>query len=122
MPGTLNLTADRGATFQLHLEWSDDEEEIDLTDAVAVMKVRPRIGRGSTIPILVLRDSAAGAGELNSITLGAGTGQIDIELTSEETLALAVGIYVYDLLITLPIGTAVKLLEGTFTVQETQSL
>lgn len=122
MPGTLNLVADRGATFQVHLEWSDDEEEIDLTDAVAVMKIRPRPGRVATNPILVLRDAGAVSPELDAITLGAGTGQIDIELTPEQTEALPIGIYVYDLLISLPIGTVVKLIEGSFTVRETQSL
>jgi hypothetical protein len=53
--------------------------------------------------------------QASGLTLGGAAGTIDINITSNQTTALAAGTYVYDLEMTY--GATVKtILEGTFVV------
>lgn len=105
-PGTYNITAYQGASFNFVATWSIGGTAVDLTNYTSAMQVRSTYS--SATPLLSL---TTGSG----ITLGGTAGTITVEVTSETMEDANPGNYIYDL--ELDSGSEVtRLLQGTFTI------
>lgn len=106
-PGTYNITAYQGATFNYVATWSIGGTAVDLTNYSAAMQVRTTYTSGSAIFSLT-----NGSG----ITLGGTAGTITAEISAAAMGAATAGQYVYDL--ELDSGSEVtRLLQGDFTIK-----
>lgn len=106
-PGTYNITAYQGATFNFVATWTIGATPVDLEGYTARMQVRRTVD--ATTAILSLTSSSG-------ITLGGEAGTIAIEVSAEDMEDVTGGSYVYDL--ELDSGEEVtRLLQGTFTIQ-----
>ena len=104
--GTVKFTVTKGDSFHRQITWSDDSGPINLTGYTARMQIRASYTSASALISLT---------QASGLTLGGAAGTIDINITSNQTTALAAGTYVYDLEMTY--GATVKtILEGTFVV------
>lgn len=109
LPGKLDLKIYAGATFSLTLtyETGATPTAVNLTGYTAAMDIRG--GEGGTL-LLTLSTSNS------RITLGGAAGTIALSISATDTLALAEGLYEYDLLLTSAGGTVIPLVAGTVTV------
>jgi hypothetical protein len=104
--GPVKFTAKQGDTFHRQVTWSGDSGPINLTGYTARMQIRNSYTSSTALLSLT---------QVSGLTLGGANGTIDIDITSIQTTALAVGTYVYDLEMTS--GSEVTtILEGTFVV------
>ena len=104
--GPVKFTAKQGDTFHRQVTWSGDSGPINLTGYTARMQLRTSYTSNTAVLSLT---------QASGLTLGGAAGTIDINITSIQTTALAVGTYVYDLEMTS--GSEVTtILEGTFVV------
>lgn len=108
--GLFNDTVDRGATWQLEVQYLDDNDvAVNLTGYTAAMQVRSNYSLDPAV--LTLTTSNGG------IVITANTGTIMITATAAQTYDIAPGIYVYDLELTL--GTyKERLIQGMLTVTD----
>lgn len=120
--GTLNMTAEQGATFNVVLTWKDSNDNpIDLTGYTARMQIRDSYLSSST----TLFDMTTANGK---ITLGGAAGTIALLLTAAETAgvtipdnptnpqAMPTKQFVYDLEL-VNAGSVTRLVQGTWTIQ-----
>lgn len=106
-PGTYNITAYQGATFDFLATWTINATPVNLDGYTARMQVRRTVDADTTIISLT---SSSG------ITLGGEAGTIAVSVTAAIMEDISGGVYVYDL--ELDSGAEVtRLLQGTFTVQ-----
>lgn len=106
-PGTYNITAYQGATFNFVATYTISASPVDLTNYTSAMQVRNSYSASATIASLT---SSSG------ITLGGAAGTITVEIDADEMTDIPAGKYVYDL--ELDSGSEVtRLLQGTFTVE-----
>lgn len=106
-PGTYNITAYQGATFNFVATYSISASPVDLTNYTAAMQIRTAYSASSAVLSLT---SASG------ITLGDAAGTITVEISAATMASVNAGTYVYDM--ELDSGSEVtRLLQGTFNVQ-----
>lgn len=106
-PGTYNITAYQGATFNFVATWTIGASPVNLEGYTARMQVRRTVD--DTDAVLSLTN-------LSGITLGGEAGTIAVEVSANEMENISGARYVYDL--ELDSGEEVtRLLQGTFTVQ-----
>ncbi len=103
--GTLNITAEQGATWSLTLTWKIDGAPVDLTGYSARMQVRRTHAAADAILSLTSDDG---------ITLGGEAGTITLTATAAAMAAITARAYVYDLELVSPDGTVTRLVEGTW--------
>jgi hypothetical protein len=104
--GPVEFTVTRGDSFHRQITWSDDNGPVNLTGYTARMQIRASYTSATALISLT---------QASGLTLGGAAGTIDINITSNQTTALAAGTYVYDLEMTY--GATVKtILKGTFVV------
>lgn len=107
IPGTVNFTIYRGTTFgPILLRAKDgDGNAVPLTDWVPHAQVREAPQKH-----LVL--------DLNPVISDAANGELTMEFTDEETLAMVPGEFVWDLLLERPTGEILgPFLSGTFSIK-----
>lgn len=112
--GNCGMPCERGATFYKKFNWSTESAPdtyipVDLTGFTAKMKIKTDFG-GTEITELNTANS--------KIVLGGVLGDIELKLTSNETLALPAGNYRYDLELTSPTAEVTRLIEGYFEVKD----
>lgn len=106
-PGQYPITVHRFATWTLPITWTDEDgTPISTVGYTGRMQVRDAAGT------LVIELTTANA----RISVGAS---ITLSLSDDLTGALTAGSYQYDLLLTAAGGQTTKLLQGTFTVEDT---
>ena len=111
MAGTYDFTLEKGATFQLQLEWLDSEDvPIDLTSYTARMKLRYKKKAGDVATELTT--------ENGRIILNGATGIIELEIEATETAILDNTNCVYDLELESPGGIVYRVIEGSVDVSE----
>ncbi len=105
MATELNLYIDQGATWTKEISWQDsDGVAYDLSGYTARMQIRKNyadLDKGE--PLLSLDDTSG-------ITLAASGTNVIIDITAEQTEAIPLGQYYYDL--ELVNGSVTKLLRG----------
>jgi len=106
-PGTYNINAYQGATYDLNLTWSIGGTAVNLTGYTAAMQVRE--SASSTAIVLNL---ASGSG----ITLGGTAGTIGIAVNATTMGSATPGNYVYDLELNSG-GSITRLLQGSFNIE-----
>lgn len=105
-PGTYNISAFQGATFDLTATWSIGGSAVDLTNYSAALQVRNTYDASTTVFSLT-----NGSG----ITLGGTAGTIALAISAESMGSAQPGAYVYDL--ELDSGSEVtRLLQGQFSI------
>jgi hypothetical protein len=104
-PGTYNIVAPQGATFDRTFTFRIDGSLVNLTGYTAAMKVR---AKASSDAVLSLTNASG-------ITLGGAAGTIVLGITATQMAAIAPGSYLYDLELTQA-GTVTRLIQGSFTV------
>lgn len=106
-PGTYNIRAFQGATFNFVATWTIGGTAVDLTNYSAAMDVRPTYQSSSSIFSLT-----NGSG----ITLGGTAGTITVEIDASAMGSAIAGLYLYDL--ELDSGSEVtRLLQGNFDIK-----
>jgi len=105
----LNLEIDKGSTFRHRITWSSGEEGleelVDLTDCTAEMHIRPSLDSTTIYHELTT--------ENGGITLGDGTGTIDLYISDEDSAAFDWNEAMYDgLEIIFPTGDTTRILRG----------
>lgn len=105
--GTLDLSIEQGATYNLVLTWKIDGTAVNLTGYTA--RLQARVDVEDSEVILSMTSS-------NGITLGGALGTITLNLTATATAALASGTYVYDLEMAAGSGTVTRLVQGELVV------
>lgn len=106
--GIFNDTIDQGATWQLEIQYLDDNDvPVNLTGYTAAMQLRT--------DYLVEPASLTLTTSNGGIVITANTGTIMITATSSQTYGLNAGIYVYDLELTLE-NYKERLIQGMLTV------
>lgn len=116
--GIYNIIADQGKTLRRVFTWTDnDGNPINLTGASGTMKVRKFYPRtflqAAYWDAAVLSLSSPSSG----ITFDAANGIIYMTATAAEMAAITVGIYQWDLEITLGSGDVHGVLKGDFEVR-----
>lgn len=106
--GAYNFDMEQGATFNEQMIWSIDTVPVAMTGFTAAMQVRPT--KQSSVVIASFSTSDG------SITLDATSGLVSIFKSATETALLTPGQFVYDLTVTTPDATVVRLLAGIFTI------
>jgi len=106
-PGTYNITAYQGATFDRTFSITEGGTALNLTGYTSAMQVRSAADATATLVSLT-----SGSG----ITLGGTAGTIAIVVTAAQSSAIPAGSYAYDLEITAGAGQVTRLLQGGFTV------
>lgn len=106
--GIFNDTIDQGATWQLEVQYLDDNDvPVDLTGYTAAMQLRT--------DYLVEPANLTLTTSNGGIVITANTGTIMITATASQTYGLSAGIYVYDLELTLN-NYKERLIQGMLTV------
>jgi hypothetical protein len=104
-----DLTIEAGATFTKVFRWRNAEgDPIDLTGYTARMQIRETYA--SPTPLVSL---TTGSG----ITLEAADGVVNVEITADQTAALAARRGVYDLELEDASGFVTRLVEGKVTIR-----
>ena len=107
---TYGLTADQGATFEYVLTWTNpDGTPINLTGYTARMQIRRRTTSQQLVETLTT--------ENGKITLGGEDGTITLNLSDEDTAAMAPAQHQYDLELVSSGGEVTRLLMGYFVVR-----
>jgi hypothetical protein len=107
MSAKYNLVCDQGTTFNFQFVIQNDGVAWNLTGYTGTMTVRPFVGASTTT---VVASTANGR-----MTLTAGSGRINVTLSSAITTDINAGRYAYDLV--LDSGSVVtRILEGKFIV------
>jgi len=106
--GTLDLSIEQGATYNLVLTWKVDGTAVNLTNYTARLQARVDVEDTET----VLSMTTAGGG----ITLGGAAGTITLDRTAAQTAAIAAGTYIYDLEMVAGSGTVTRLVQGELVV------
>lgn len=107
--GSLDITIEQGATWNLVLTWKINGSAVNLTSYIARMQVRVDTEDSETILSLT---TEAGGG----IVLGGALGTITLSRSATQTAALAAGEYVYDLELQSSGGEVTRLVQGSFIV------
>jgi hypothetical protein len=106
-PGTYNITAYQGATYDLNLTWAVAGTPVNLGGYTAAMQVRENPSSNQAILSLT-----SGSG----ITLGGTAGTIGILISASTMGAATPGNYVYDLELYSG-GQVTRLIQGGFAIQ-----
>jgi hypothetical protein len=107
--GKYNITCEQGATLvRVFTYQNDDESVVNLSGYTASMQVRSTAKSATIITELSTFN--------NRITIDGDAGTITLTLTAGDTAVLPIVRAVYDLELTAPDSTVLRLLEGTFTV------
>lgn len=106
-PGTYNIIAYQGATFDVTATYSIGGTAIDLDGYTAAMQIRESFD--STDPIISLTNGSG-------ITLGGTAGTININISASTMGSAEAGQYVYDLELTSG-AVVTRLLQGTFEIE-----
>lgn len=107
-PARYNIKFYRGTTLNIVMTYLINNVPVDLATYSATMDVRPAPNSTTLIDQLT-----TGNGKL---ILNGVTGEIEIILTADQTGALPLGQFQYDLNIESPNGTVTKLIQGAFVV------
>jgi hypothetical protein len=105
-PGTYNITAYQGATYNLDITWAIGGTAVDLTNYSAAMQVR----ENANAPVAVF-SLTNGSG----ITLGGTAGTIGINISATAMASATAGFYAYDLELNSG-GEVTRLLQGNFEI------
>lgn len=109
MAAQQNFTIEQGASFRVQMTWtSEDGTPVDMTGCEARLQIRR-----SYRDRVVLVDLAT---PTQGIELDLPVSAIRIHVSDEVSAGLASGTYVYDLLVSMPGGDKVRLLEGQIDV------
>lgn len=100
------LTIEQGSTFQKQLRWKVDGQVMNLTGYTAKMQARKNYGGAVGFELSTAN---------SRILLGGAGGTVSLEMAPDETAALPVGNFVYDLELTTG-GVVRKLIRGTVVV------
>jgi predicted MFS family arabinose efflux permease len=106
--GTLDLSIEQGATYNLVLTWKVNGVAVNLTNYTA--RLQARVDVEDTEVVLSLTTSNGG------ITLGGALGTISLDQTATQTTALPAGTYIYDLEMVAGSGTVTRLVQGELVV------
>lgn len=106
----IKLTIYQGATYRKRFRWLAAGVPVDLTGCTARMQVREEVE--STTALLTLTTADGG------IVLGGDQGTIDLEISDENTAAIAWEGGVWDLEIAHPGGDVTRLLMGSVSVSK----
>jgi hypothetical protein len=106
--GTLDLSIEQGATYNLVLTWQINGTAVNLTNYTA--RLQARVDVEDTEVILSLTTANGG------ITLGGVLGTISLDQTATQTALLPAGTYVYDLELIAGGGTVTRLVQGELIV------
>ena len=104
-PGTYNITAYQGATYDANITWAIGGTAVNLTGYSAAMQVREN--PDSTAIISLTSDSG--------ITLGGTAGTIGINVSATTMGSATPRFYVYDLELDSG-GSVTRLLQGNFQI------
>lgn len=107
-PGTYNIVAYQGASFDQQFAWKIDDTPVNLTGYTARMQTR----RDHTSETATLTLTTENGG----ITLGGSQGTILVEVDADTMEAVDAAEYVYDIELESAGGEVYRLLQGTFTV------
>ena len=102
--GTLDVTIEQGATFNLLLTWKIDTVPVNLTGYTARLQARVDVEDSEVIVSLTTSNGG--------ITLGGSAGTISLDQTATQTTLLPAGTYVYDLELIAPNSTVTRLVQG----------
>jgi hypothetical protein len=105
--GTLDLSIEQGATYNLVLTWQVNGTAVNLTNYTARLQARVDVEDTETVLSMT-----TGAG----ITLGGVAGTITLDQTATQTALLAAGTYIYDLEMVAGSGTVTRLVQGELVV------
>ena len=103
--GKYTFLAEQGGTFNLLATWKDEDGPINLNGYTAKMQARDK-----TNTLVIELNTSNGR-----IALGGAAGTIQFTISATDTSNLPVGMYEYDLFMTVG-STVTKLLEGDFVV------
>lgn len=106
-PGTYNITAYQGASFDRTFSITQSGSALNLTGYTSAMQVREAADSTATLVSLT-----NGTG----ITLGGTAGTVAIVISAAQSSAIPAGSYAYDLEIAAGAGVVTRLLQGGFTV------
>lgn len=101
--GTLDLSIEQGATYNLVLTWKIDGTAVNLTGYTARLQARVDVEDSEVILSMTT---------LDGITLGGVLGTITLNLSAAATTALIPGTYVYDLEMAAGSGIVTRLVQG----------
>jgi len=107
--GSLDITIEQGATWNLVLTWKISGTPVNLTSYIARLQVRVDVDDTETV--LSMTTDAGGG-----IVLGGALGTITLSRSATQTAAVASGEYVYDLELQSSGGEVTRLVQGSFTV------
>jgi len=107
--GSLDITVEQGATWNLVLTWKINGTAVNLTNYTA--RLQARVDVDDSEVILSLTTDAGGG-----IVLGGALGTITLSRSATQTAALATGEFVYDLELASSGGEVTRLVQGSFTV------
>jgi hypothetical protein len=105
--GTLDLSIEQGATYNLVLTWRVNGTAVNLTNYTA--RLQARVDVEDTEVVLSL---TTGAG----ITLGGAAGTITLDQSAAQTAVIPAGTYIYDLEMVAGTGTVTRLVQGELIV------
>lgn len=107
--GSLDITIEQGATWNLVLTWKINSTPVDLTSYTARLQARVDIDDPEVI--LSLTTDANGG-----ITLGGALGTITLSRNAAQTAVLQSGEFVYDLELISNAGEVTRLVQGSLSV------
>lgn len=107
--GSLDITIEQGATWNLVLTWKINGSAVNLTSYTG--RLQARVDVDDSEVVLSLTTAASGG-----ITLGGALGTITLSRSATETAALATGEFVYDLELQSMGGEVTRLVQGSLTV------
>ena len=106
--GSYDFTMYQGETFAKTLTWTYNGSPVAMSGFMAEMQVRKTAGYSTAAMTFQTSDA--------TIVLGASDGSIKLSQSKSATLAIAAGVYSYDLIVTDASGNARPLIAGSFTV------
>lgn len=107
-PGKFNIKFYRATTLDIVATYKIDGVAVDLSDYTADMQVR---SAADSATVVIEFTTENGGLILNGVT-----GQVEIFMSAEDTAALDLGEFVYDLNIRSHAGWVTKILRGSFVV------
>jgi len=107
--GSLDITIEQGATWNLVLTWEINGTPVDLQGYTG--RLQARVDADDSEVILSLTTAASGG-----IVLGGVAGTITLSRSATQTAAIAAGEYVYDLELISMGGEVTRLIQGMFAV------
>lgn len=98
-----NLIIDQGATYQVSLDITDEEDQvIDLTGYTGAAQIRKHYTSSNSVSF--------------SVTVVPVDGVVQLSLSANQTSTIAAGRYVYDVELTNQSGVISRVVEGIVTV------